>query len=522
MAEDKKLICSDRIKKNAPLFLLLAAAFLIFASKATAAGLWYDEAVDYFYSKIINGPVPGDFGKETMYERICFTYQPPLYNVLTHIWLRFFDSEFSFRILGVITTLAGAVGMYLAISRVADIKWAFLGTAAYIFTGQISYYALECAEYNLMLACVSWLIYFMVMCLKEKERKYLTGFFVTACLAAYSQYGAALLIIGMFSALLFYYIRSGKEMIKPMGGMTIIVGLLAVLPLIYFFLIPQMQHQMEDGVSHFPEFQKNVIFDFLLSIFHAVRFGLLPVLEGKVFSLLIWGVIAVFILMTLIAVKYKDRLLNYMLMANIISWVVYYALVKCNFYGYGSVGDRYGLFFIPLWFFTLIYGGYVFVSNLNDKEKCYIPAKTMLWILAGSSVVYCGVGIGGVIKNWQKEDIREMVDLWYDQEGYDTLTFVHQWSDANFQFYLTHDEEYREEYQDNVVAAEKWIRRAGYDEMKQQCEAMGLFEQESFYYVGPLNKFAESTDTFKKVMIDEGYKITLLWEKKGALLHLEK
>ena len=47
----------------------------------THASLWFDETIEYWYSKIMIGPLPFE-NTGSMYERIMTTYQPPLYNFL--------------------------------------------------------------------------------------------------------------------------------------------------------------------------------------------------------------------------------------------------------------------------------------------------------------------------------------------------------------------------------------------------------------------------------------------------------
>ena len=82
--------------------LVLVAMSIFYFSHLTTSGLWYDEAIEYFYSKYMTGTIPvGMPQTENMYERICFTYQPPLYNLLMYLWLSVFDSESTFRLAAV-------------------------------------------------------------------------------------------------------------------------------------------------------------------------------------------------------------------------------------------------------------------------------------------------------------------------------------------------------------------------------------------------------------------------------------
>ena len=60
--------------------ILFSISCLILLSRILYSGLWYDESIEYFYSKFLNGVVPGGLGTTSMYERITSTLQPPLYN----------------------------------------------------------------------------------------------------------------------------------------------------------------------------------------------------------------------------------------------------------------------------------------------------------------------------------------------------------------------------------------------------------------------------------------------------------
>lgn len=56
--------------------------FLVCIYKLTNASLWFDETVEYYYSKFLSGiePVASSSGvaiSTNMYERIISTFQPP-------------------------------------------------------------------------------------------------------------------------------------------------------------------------------------------------------------------------------------------------------------------------------------------------------------------------------------------------------------------------------------------------------------------------------------------------------------
>ena len=203
--------------------LIYAALFLgivaVYLSKATASGLWFDEAIEYFYSSTLRGPVPGARSDKTIYQRILLTYQPPLYNVLMYGWLAVYDSEGGVRLAGILVTFFGGAGIYLALKEITDENWAAAGAAVYLLAGGVSAYALEAGEYHLMMSMVCWTICFYLRAVRREKGGDIAGFIAFACLSVYSQYGAVFLIVPMYVSLLIQFIKQKKK-----------IGLLRVFP----------------------------------------------------------------------------------------------------------------------------------------------------------------------------------------------------------------------------------------------------------------------------------------------------
>jgi len=521
-------------KKWIFLGIILISGFITYILSLTASGLWYDEAIEYYFSKFVSGKVPGGFGKTSMYERILRTYQPPLYNWLMHIWLIFFDSEAGFRMAGVITTLLGAIGIFLCIDKITNYKWASFGTCLYIFSVVVAYYGLECAEYNVMLCCISWTIYFYIMCIKKQNLTSYIGFFLFACLSVYSQYGAAFLIIILYLTLVMKCIYDKNVlMLKKIVLISIIVLIVAVFPLIWFFMLPQMSSQGSASVSHIPYFKySNVIVDFFVSIMFQFgwNFHVLGMRE-QIISYIQPALAGLAGIVTLIALFRKNKTLKSLIFICLWSWIIFYIAVACSFYAYNgwlptrgteNIGGRYGVFFIPLWILTLCYGMYVFSDWLKTKASINVY-KGYLVLLAIAMCTYISVEVkisysGEILK----EDIREISSVWYDNKAYEKKTLVHEWSDAVFQFYLTHNDAYQEEYQNNIINTDMWIRSAGYDELKSRFEEIGIFNIEEFYYISAVEGQEQYVSIFEKLMQDNGYKIITLWKDKSELLYLKK
>ena len=515
---------------------ILLAGFLTYILSLTSHGLWYDEAIEYYFSKVTSGKVPGGFGKSTMYERILSTYQPPLYNWLMHIWLIFFDSEAGFRMAGVLTTLAGAIGIFCGIDKLINYKWASFGTCVYLFSTAVAHYATECAEYNLVLCCLSWTIYFYIICIKDQKIKNYIGFFLFACFSVYSQYGAAFMVIVLYLSLVIKCIKNkDTRILKTIGIISAIIAVVAVFPLIWFFMLPQMNNQGSVSVSHFPHFRNaNIIIDFIVSIILQAAWNFYPSGingQGNIMYYIQPALVGLAGIFTLAALLKKNNTLKDFAGLCISSWIIFYIAVACSFYGYNgwiqsygteNMGERYGLFFVPLWVVTLCYGIYVFSGWLKIKLDINIFKGYMILLII-AMCVYIGIEVkvsysGGYFK----EDIREISSVWYENKLYEKKTLVHEWSDAVFHFYLTHNDNYQEKYQNNIINTEMWIRSAGYDGMKTKFEEMGIFGLEEFYYISPAQEWEENTSVFEQLMQDSGYEIKALWKGKSELLYLKK
>lgn len=525
---------SENKKKWFFLGIILVAGFLTYILSLTSSGLWYDEAIEYYFSKFVSGKVPGGFGKTSMYERILSTYQPPLYNWLMHIWLMFFDSEAGFRMAGVLTTLLGAIGIFCGIDKIINYKWASFGTCLYVFSTAVARYGIECAEYNLMLCCVSWTIYFYIMCLKEQKIKNYIGFFLFACLSVYSQYGAAFLVIVLYISLVIKCVKEKDlAMLKKIGIISVIIAIVAAFPLIWFFMLPQMNKQGSASVSHIPYFRNsNIIADFIISIVVQVAWNFHPSgLYNSVMYYIQPALAGAAGLVTMAVLPRKNKTLKHLAVLCICSFIIFYIAVACSFYAYNgwmptrgteNMGKSYGMFFIPLWTVTLCYGIYIFSEWLKEKVNANIFRGYTI-LLAAAMCIYIAVEVKvSYSRVLFKEDIREISSVWYENKAYEKKTLVHEFSDAVFQFYLTHNDAYQEEYQDNIINTEMWIRSAGYDELKVKFEEMGIFELEEFYYICRLNDWEDYVLIFEQLMQDSGYEITTMWNGKSVFLYLKK
>lgn len=523
----EKFVNRIRVKRE---YLFLGALLLVVAIfymvNATRSSLWYDEGVEYFYSKVLVGPVPGE-DTANMYQRICATYQPPLYNVLMYFWLLLFDfNDFSFRLSSILLTMVGGIGFYKCTRQLVGVSGALLGTGLYLLTDKVMYYGLECSEYSLMLCCLSWTLYFFVRGLQVPSTKVLVKFFVMAVLSVYSQYGAAFAVLALYLALLLY---NRKREIKKILIGAVIVGVGAVLPLVVFFLLPQMSRQGVGEVSHWPIFETNLFVDYIKGIWRSVRFCFFfsAPIDFLAISPVVLACLAIAAAFFGYIFQWKNNLGRYLLLSFLLAYTVYFIAVVCSFYGRNpweifqgseNLGRRYCLFLLPMMMVATVYG-------LSLARQVVMPAEALKGckaLMALGWMAFCCLNILDLQTGWKKDDIREVTKTWYAENAGQYVTLVHDWSNADFQFYLLHNEDYYSAYQDKIQTTNIWIREASLEEMQDHFTQMGVFDLDKLYFVGPVERYAGSYKTFCQLMEKHGYSVTELYRGQSALLYLEK
>lgn len=505
------------------LIFFLIGALCFYSKKLTFSSLWYDEAIEYWYSKVIVGSVPGGMNTSNMYERICSTFQPPLYNVIMHIWLKIADSEFGFRFAGVLITLISSIGIYLGIKELVGDKVALSGMALFLGTNWIIFYALECAEYNLGICCVSWTICFYIKCLKYRNRRSLICFFLFACMSVYSQYGAAFLMIGIYASLLIFFIFKDKERLTDLGIGTVVVAVIAVLPLMVCFLYPQLQHQGTMTTTHVPHVIMGVS-DFISALgkHTAWMFGASC---NSAFGIIKMIILLLMVISTLYSLFRKEYLLHLLVIASFIAWSMYYLAVVTSFYAYnswsGNTGfcNKYGIFLFPMWLVVLVYGTSLTFARISEHFNKKLLDITLVLLIIGIIFIYDSGGYYSLNVHWIKDDSRTATAIWFEKQGYNTLTLVHSWSDPMFQFYLVHNEIYSEKMQEQIVTIDDWIKDTDYQEMQKKFEEMNLFSYEDFYYVGPNN---DTLAILKSLMQEKGYEIVNCQEGISSCIYLKR
>lgn len=439
-------------------FMGVAFAFYIVISvyKLTNASLWFDEAVEYWFSANFIGDLSYDFGfdnaeTKNMYERIITTYQPPLYNFVQYFWLKISDSVWWFRFFGIVMGFIGMLGIFKSVKlSTGKANVASLAVIMSSCVYQLLYYWRECAEYCLMLASLCWCIYFWIKCIKELSRKNIVIFVIAAIIPVYSQYGAIFPIVSLAISLWVYCIL--KKNVKRFVDATVsFIGasVFAGLPLYLFFVKKQMLHQQGGSVELVPiAFEGNIVSDVWGKLHTVFRWCL-----ASVYSVESSKIILCILLICFMFVVIKgDELCRCLVGVNALTWIIYYLAVKMGAYAYGRYGERYSLFLIPMWIISdtiIIYR--LYSMSINRRYFCRYKSIYMgvIFVLC---IAFCILNWTQKIQEgWLNENNAAVVSKWYEVEAQDSNTLVYYGANPGFSYYIRQNKSFSDSIEDNVV-----------------------------------------------------------------------
>lgn len=445
-------------------FSISIVYFIVACYKLTYASLWFDEAIEFYYSSHLFSsfvPVPGgqDFPQDgNMYQKIIVTFQPPLYNFLMFFWLKISDSEWWFRFAGVVAGYCGSIGIYKTVKQYCNWKWATLSMLTFFSIYHVLYFIQECAEYNLLLAFIPWTIYFFFNVLTNKSWKSIILFIVFSILPIYSQYGAAFAILPMLLLVFIDTILSKDwySLKKILIG-YICAFIFAAIPLYVFFLKPQIAHQPVKTISGMTSFfYDNILYDFFKSFFEIFKWNIISpniMNNPAIVSIFTISIFILIVVCSYFFFKSKNKILKYLIISNIITLCLYYLSVKTKIYaypiyaknGWNGFMSRYGLFFIPLWVSSFFYIAYnIFcIFHISNVYKKILLVFILFFSLCGI-IDYSQHGI-------KIDHLKNIVDVWYSlDETKQKETILGFWGCSSFYYYFTHHKDFKEKLEENI------------------------------------------------------------------------
>ena len=455
------------ILKNSKYLMFLGIFIFYFAialHNLTHSSLWYDETIEYFFSKYFFGEIPININEEMPYQRLLSALQPPLYNFIMYFWLKIHDSELWFRLFGVFAGGVAIFGIYKSLLRLIDYKWAGAFCCFTVCLYNFIYYCQECAEYNLMLCFVAWFLYFFVKLLEKITIKDTVLFVVLGSLSVGVQYGSAFCIVGA-GIVLFIKALLEKDFkaLKLLSFSYFSAFIFFALPLYWFFAKIQLTRpDMAAKVLNIHFIRNNFIFDFLSSFFHSVHYIFschnfhlklnLPINFVISQFLVVFIFISGLLFGLIKSLKEKEQ--NRIFCLNItfiIVWLFYYIAVKFGFYAYGKFSNRYELFLYPLT--VIVFGTDIvfFVQNLLKTKLHNILKGGFIWVLVCILCYFCSYNLKFICQNWEKEDYRGLVNFWYKNKLYENQSVIYYELRHGFGYYFLNDKRYKKEYENSFV-----------------------------------------------------------------------
>lgn len=511
--------------------ILCGAAFCFFivvvTYKLTNAPLWFDETIEYWYSKIMFGKLPFDgagiaTGSSNMYQRIISTYQPPLYNVLMHFWLMIGDSEWWFRFFGVAMGFVGMIALYKTVCKIGN---AYLAALAVVFSTcvyQLVYFWQECAEYCLMLGSLFWTIYFWVCLIENTGKKEIICFTISAIIPVYSQYGAVFPVAAMaISAFVYVLLHKNREQIITIVISDCIALIVAALPLYFFFLKKQMlsQHGGSEIIVQNISFTNGIIRDMLHNLKEVFKWNCFSYYNDLFIKVFLIIILLMILFVFIFSHNNKTKLL---IAINLVTWILYYFSVKAKLYSYGNFGNRYNLFFIPMWIimgFAIGIEIYSIISQYNLKNIKFE------WYYTGICIcfVLCFSYLGWVSKlqnNWGKENCRGAVNAWYSAGADNSNTIVYYAADSGFAYYIRQSSNFTTTIEANVNYM-YWYRDRSVDEYREYVNSVfGNTWPNEIYIVASHPR--DDMNVLVSSITNEGYNREDLYSQGAYLLRLTK
>ncbi len=382
--------------------------------------LWFDETLEYWVAR---SPLP-----DILPTVKISLFDPPVYSLLLHFWLKVGQTEFFTRFLSLIFSVVGILGV-IVLTRLSFGKKASLvaGILMAISVPDIRF-AQEAGQYALMSFVLTWNLVFLYLLIRENTWKWSILWAISGVVAVYSYYGAAVTIGATTLVCLMYTIAKQKwgSLLK-----LIIAGSVCsilIIPLAFGWMPDQMFRfsgtanrmaflysvgpYQEELQRFFTQTKALLIYQFM---------GYQP--NGWPWPALHEWVIwlpAVFLLLT--SVRYKLRL---PLVWFVVGLLIYYFIGRLGAYPFGGV--RHSLILASLFWSCTAAG----IANL-------LSLNTLLSLrnISGLSLLCLIVLVARLSPIEPQEDLRSVSQLWLSLRQPDEATYVYYGAVPGFRYQL--------------------------------------------------------------------------------------
>lgn len=411
--------------------LLLLAAFALRMWTLDARALWLDEAFEFWSAELTFAELP---------RAVKFTFQPPLYTYLLHLWVMLDMTPIWLRFLSVALSISGIAALLVWAKRELN-EFGLIAVGALIATMPVAvHYAQETAEYALLFCTLAWTILCLSRTFQRTDWRIWFAFTAWAVLSIYSHYGALLVVVTLSGATLVenLYHRRYRALYQQL--VVSFVSLLLLVPLVLTFLWDQftnMPGRPALSLAQILSFNHSFVHlrDTMLTLW--INAGPQEALPGWTQWLgQLWLVIF------LLACAYFFLIPSAWSAKRIVLWfwlllLVYYMAVQSGAYAYGVWGGRYSSILAPLFVLT---GGAI-VTFLGHRLPT-TPVIVFLalyiglaWAASPHSPFYPTI-LGQERPPEAREDMGRVVQSWLQQRSPTEPTYVYEGAIFTFSYYL--------------------------------------------------------------------------------------
>ena len=445
------LTISDK-RKERWIFICVMLFFLFtMIFKLTHSPLCGDEWTEYHYSQ---SPI----ATGELYEKIIYTFQPPLYNFIMHFWLMIDKSVLWFRLFNVVIGFISGFFLLDTIKKLTGSKIAaFAAIVGLACTYQWVYSAQECSEYFLMVCSLIIAIWAYVCCLKDFSYTRMVIFILANVAAVFSQYGSVFISMPILAAFYLHYLwvaKKDRKKIVIITGAYLVSLIIFALPLWMFFLKIQMANNEISG--HVLSLTPSRVLGWLTTLGKILFYFLHLTSEG-------WqkagGFLTVLLLCLSVFVIVKrdcDWSKKSVILSLWIAYTVHYFLVCLHIYAMVHP-DQSGGFYCRYSYFYLSIIPIVIPAVFHELWKSLGKTQTSRALVFAPSVLLCivifSMSLKYTLHNWIKARDNVYAGIWMDNKGWEVPSYmVGGPSFDGLTYYVSTDERYQDGYLDKVYA----------------------------------------------------------------------
>lgn len=487
------------VDKKFLIFAILSSAFFIFSmvNNLMHSPLWGDEWIEYSISQLplvakdftLAGKpegIRGIYRLFPLFHSCGNTFQPPLYNVIMHFYLKISNDLLWFRLFNVFLSVITGVYLFKTLKLIAN-KWFGLVGLAFISVFYWWIYTVqECSEYCLMLFFQVMSIYFFTKLFldfndnKELNFKYVILFITSCTCAIYSQYGAVFLCIPL---LIIFFIKVAttcdKKTTFKILKTYILYFIFLALPLLLIYVRAQFKGNKIIENSNLLDI--TYITDLFTTFGSLIGFLILGSLKYNLFFIILGLTIIVNSIYMLVS-KNTPYIKKIILIILFITYILSYTLIKMHIYAvaanssYAGFYSRYSTFYIPIAILFIL----INIHELLSHKVLKFLSFAMIVFLTAASVFSYKI----ILRNWEKTADFEMLKIYVDHEGYKKPTvllgnsrsfgfgfYVKNYYDGKIETYTDIDTTLDEFY----IYAVDWISesRSKIDDLIRNSESLG-------------------------------------------------